>query len=368
MLLLAGCGGNKHKDSDGDNIEDADEDAGWEATIDLLGERIRRHVTSDPHLKDTDGDGLTDLEEFSFLAGLDPRSSDSDGDGLTDCQEARHTVRSQCEDPEFGGPFDGGYDTNPANADSDVGLGRYWQHHGYKDTTGTVHQLSWGDGLSDSQELAGFDIKLANGLNRHVTTDPNDPDSDDDGLDDGEEVLDYSGDPEVPDTDGDGCTDGRDPIPDRAERYVIGLQTFLLKVDHDAIEPSKGADLRIQGSFMDVAFDAPPSGGQAVQVGQETSIAALDPGAKGPTCNYPPFRPWVYVGLTNFLDIDGVGYEVLDVFSATKASAPQAINNEVWWNVRTGELSWSQDGSAPFAGPAHWAGADAEVWFSPHLA
>lgn len=369
MLLLAGCGGNEHKDSDGDSLEDRDEQAGWEATIDLLGRRVQRHVTSDPHLEDTDGDGLTDLEEFSFLAGLDPRSPDSDEDGLTDCQEARHTVRVLCEDPDFGGPFDGGYDTNPANADSDVGVGRYWQAHGYEDPTNSIHQLTWGDGLSDGHESKPYDITLANGNVRTITTDPLNPDSDGDGLDDGEEVLDYDGDPTVMDTDGDGCDDGRDPIPDRAERYVLGLQTFLLKRDHD-MEPSKGADLHISGSFMDVIFEVPATGGQAVQVDQEADISGLDPGAKGPTCNYSPSKPWVYIGLSNFLDLDGIGtqVEVLDVFSATKASAPQATDNEVWWNVRTGQLSWKQDGSAAFAGPAHWAGLDGEVRFSPRLA
>jgi hypothetical protein len=369
MLLLAGCGGNKHKDTDGDNLEDADEKSGWDVTIDLLGERVKHRVTSDPEKKDTDGDGLSDIEEFTFLAGLDPRSPDSDGDGLTDCQEARHTVVEQCEDPSFGGPFDGGFGTNPANADSDPGLGRYWQRHGFKDPTGSIHQLTWGDGLPDGQEVRPYDITLANGNVRSVTTDAMDPDSDDDGLDDGEEVLDYKGDPNVPDTDGDGCDDGRDPIPDRAERYVIGLQKFLLKVDHDTFDPSRGADLKVAGSFMDVVFESPSgNSGQAVQVNAETDISGLDPGSKGPTCNYPPYTPWVYIGLNNFLDIDATTFEALDVFSTTKATAPQATTNEIWWNVRTGQLSWGQDGAAPFDGPAHWVGADGEVWFSPRLA
>lgn len=368
MLLLAGCGGNQHRDGDGDNLEDRDEEAGWFATIDLLGERVRRHVTSDPGKADTDGDGLSDVEEFTFLSGLDPRSDDTDGDGLTDCQEARHTVDSLCRDPAYGGPYDGGYGTNPANADSDPGVGRYWQKHGYKDPTGSIHQLSWGDGLSDGEEVAGRNITLANGNIRFVLTDPLDPDSDDDNLDDGEEILDYSGDPLVPDTDGDGCVDGRDPVPDRAERYVIGLQKFRLKVDRDAADPGRGADLRISGSFMDVVFDTPAAGGMAVEVGAETDISSLDPGSKGPTCNYPPSSPWVYIGLTNFIDVDNAGYEVLDVFSTTKASAPQATSNEVWWNVRTGQLSWRQDGSAPFDGPARWAGTDGELTFSPRLA
>jgi hypothetical protein len=43
------------------------------------------HVTSDPYLKDTDFDGLSDFEEWQF--GTNPRLIDTDGDGLTDLRE-----------------------------------------------------------------------------------------------------------------------------------------------------------------------------------------------------------------------------------------------------------------------------------------
>ena len=39
-------------------------------------------ITSDPKVKDTDGDGLTDREEFELVT--DPQLADTDGDGLWD--------------------------------------------------------------------------------------------------------------------------------------------------------------------------------------------------------------------------------------------------------------------------------------------
>src|SRR5688500_13882699 len=119
---------------------------------------------------------------------------------------------------------------------------------------------------------------------------------------------------------------------------------------------------------MDVVFEPPAGGGQADQVGQEADIAGLDPGAKGPTCHYSPSSPRGYIGLSTFLGLDAAAQGVLDGFSATHATAPGAARNEVGWNVRSGQLSWGQDGADPFDGPAHWAGADGEVWFSPRLA
>ncbi len=62
------------------------------------------------------------------------------------------------------------------------------------------------DGLSDGEEVLDFE------------TDPNEPDSDDDGLSDGEEVLEFDTDPNDPDTDdggvpdGEEVLDGRDPL------------------------------------------------------------------------------------------------------------------------------------------------------------
>ncbi len=92
---------------------------------------------TDPSI-DTDGDGMTDYEEY--LLGSDPLvanaiTSDTDGDGLKDLDEVRN------------------YGTNPKATDSD------------------------NDGLNDSDEVTIYH------------TDPNKMDTDEDGLDDGFEVA-----------------------------------------------------------------------------------------------------------------------------------------------------------------------------------
>jgi len=62
------------------------------------------------------------------------------------------------------------------------------------------------DGLPDLFETNTTTFLDAN----HTGSNPFDPDSDDDGLDDGEEVLIYGTDPNVSDTDGDGFSDGEE--------------------------------------------------------------------------------------------------------------------------------------------------------------
>lgn len=49
--------------------------------------RAEEEKRCDPHLMDSDGDGLTDAEELAL--GTDPFSWDTDGDGLGDSLEVR---------------------------------------------------------------------------------------------------------------------------------------------------------------------------------------------------------------------------------------------------------------------------------------
>ncbi len=88
-VSFAGCIKNKN-DRDGDGIPDDREKEGWDMRVYYPGEKNATfyHVTSDVNKKDTDGDGLTDFEEFTYEGGAtDPRKKDTDGDGLTDFEE-----------------------------------------------------------------------------------------------------------------------------------------------------------------------------------------------------------------------------------------------------------------------------------------
>ena len=144
-------------DSDGDGISDIDEEANG----------------TDPNSEDTDGDGLSDSEEAEN--GTDPTSEDTDGDGITDGEELNEGTDPTNSDTDGDGIDDSAEEaegTDPTNADSDD------------------------DGVSDGEELD-------NG------TDPTNSDSDGDGLDDGSEAA-YGSDPNNADSDGDGVSDGEE--------------------------------------------------------------------------------------------------------------------------------------------------------------
>jgi len=85
-------------DADGDGRLDVDETRGYEIQVDTHGLGTEAglltvyRVTSSPTCVDTDGDGLSDLEEFEHKT--DPRNPDTDGDGLTDFEEVHRWLTS----------------------------------------------------------------------------------------------------------------------------------------------------------------------------------------------------------------------------------------------------------------------------------
>ncbi|UUZ58862.1 thrombospondin type 3 repeat-containing protein [Nocardioides sp. B-3] len=143
---------------------------------------------------DTDGDGLSDVDEAT--AGTDPTNPDTDGDGLTDGREV---------DSDGAGP-DTGTGTDPLRGDTD------------------------GDGLGDDAEL---DTDGA-GPDTGTGTDPLDADTDDGGAPDGAEVWagtdPLAGADDAPvsgDADGDGLTD--------AEEATTGTDPAMADTDGDGL-------------------------------------------------------------------------------------------------------------------------------------
>jgi hypothetical protein len=119
-------------------------------------------------LADTDGDGLTDLEELSHLAGIaDPVLADTDDDGTTD----------GLEDTDGDGTTDAAEiaaGTNPLDTDSD----RDGLDDAAESTAGT-----------DATDADSDDDGLLDGAESTFGTNPLDADSDDDDVFDGEEQM-----------------------------------------------------------------------------------------------------------------------------------------------------------------------------------
>lgn len=131
---------------------------------------------------DSDSDGLADFIELMY--GTDINKSDTDEDDLTDYQEIYLTGT----DPlKFDSITDG---ISDAEADSDS------------------------DGLTNKQEI-------------ELETDAINPDTDDDGLSDGDEINNYVTDPLNPDTDEDSINDG--------DEIVLGLDPLKTDTDDDGV-------------------------------------------------------------------------------------------------------------------------------------
>lgn len=132
-------------DPDCDGLSADIETAGWDVVITQGdGTTETRHVASDPALKDTDNDGLSDSEEFA--SRTDPTRSDTDGDMLSDYAELKV------------------YKSNPLRADTDG------------DSTGPI-----GDKPSDPNLWDGYEVLVSH-------TSPVLVDTDGDGKTDWEEI------------------------------------------------------------------------------------------------------------------------------------------------------------------------------------
>ncbi|HUR24388.1 MAG TPA: hypothetical protein VM327_00040 [Candidatus Thermoplasmatota archaeon] len=149
--VTGGSGGNGTLgDSDGDGLNDTKE-------TEQFGNLTAQNGTGDP-----DGDGLNNSAEFDL--GTNATKADTDGDGLNDKEDPSPL------DPSKPGTGNG---TGNATADLDKdGLPDAWEKQHFNSTTA---QTGSGDPDADGLDNKG---EYAAG------TDPNDPDTDGDGLND----------------------------------------------------------------------------------------------------------------------------------------------------------------------------------------
>ena len=234
-------------DSDDDGLTDAEEDVDLDGTVDP-GE-------TDPWDADTDDDGITDAEEvWGTLGSLtDPTDVDTDDDGLQDGTELGVTTGHDDTDPDVFVPdADDATRTDPLDDDTDDDC----LLDGTEDANGDgAVQLDEmdpelgdtdGDGLRDGTEIGitgpegtgSEPILCVPDEDPTTTTDPLDPDTDDDLLRDGLEDRDLDGswderetDPNNPDTDEDCLLDGEEDA--NANGFVDEGETDPLDADTD---------------------------------------------------------------------------------------------------------------------------------------
>ncbi len=214
--VTCGPSGPAGPDSDGDGLTDVQENT--------ITHTIPTNPDSDGDgindgAEDPDTDGLTNLEEVNGTknpfgkAPTDPNDPDSDDGGVWDGVEVGRGTdpNNKADDKPAPPPADGDGDgltdvqentltnTDPADADSD------------NDGVNDGAEDPDGDGLSNLEEVNGTE----NDLYKNEPTNPRNPDTDGDGLSDSEEIYETGTNPNVRDTDGDGTEDGlEDPDAD----------------------------------------------------------------------------------------------------------------------------------------------------------
>jgi hypothetical protein len=194
-----------------------DDDAAADPDSDGQSNADEATLGTDPDDADTDNDGLSDGAEVGFDGSVDstdtdPLDADTDDDGLSDGAETLGVDATE----------NTGDETDPLDADSD--------NDGLKDGTELGVTSMVAGGMSDENNVSydGTDDSAGNYVaDAHPAskTDPNNVDSDDDGLDDGVEDANADGeavftlggsgtegtgetDATLADTDGDGLNDG----------------------------------------------------------------------------------------------------------------------------------------------------------------
>lgn len=226
-------------DTDNGGVPDGSEDPNRNGQIDS-GEIDPNDPADDKTLMDSDGDGLSDAFETSI--GSDPMDADTDDDGVIDGQEPNPAADSDGDglinvldpDSDNDGLFDGtemGLDcSNPAtdpnamNCIPDAGpeepptspIDRDTDHGGVSDGSEDINKngkIDPGEGdpldpSDDPNQLDSDGDGLTDAFETAIGSDPMDADSDDDGAIDGLEAN------PADDTDGDGIINVLDPDSD----------------------------------------------------------------------------------------------------------------------------------------------------------
>jgi len=201
----------KNWDTDGDGVADSVEVATWDSVIfdrlDTNYSSLPTAISSDFDLIRSAGSSSTDPRDHA-----DPNAADTDGDGLGDqdelpygCNGVSDGYVNSADSDEDGLPDGREPDDDVAPASGNDGELNVWQEEFYQDACSPVSNGTQ-DTCPSMCDPDSDDDGLMDGEEFDMGTDPLDWDSDDDGLSDMEELRIYFTDPLNPDTDDDGAT------------------------------------------------------------------------------------------------------------------------------------------------------------------
>jgi hypothetical protein len=164
---------------------------------------------------DTDGDGVADADELN-LYRTNPTLADTDGDSVVDGEElfGTHTDPLLWDDVDPATSLLGPDSTNPVTAGAPADVTDASDPGMLAPTVATETDLD-ADNYADALE---GDLGL----------DPRNPDTDGDGVADGDEITIYRTEPTLPDTDGDGFSDGD-------ELFAAGTDPLTWNMQGDGI-------------------------------------------------------------------------------------------------------------------------------------
>lgn len=252
-------------------------------------------VACSPTPTDGDGDGYVGTDDPDdtnpCVPDLTVGPCDRDNDGLTNTEEIQHNTIQTNPDTDNDGLYDGEEVTGIDNVLTTVVATAISDPLDACDPIGLLTVDTDNDGLTDCEETTANDDPTTTANPNGNTSNPNDADSDDDGLNDGHEAT-LGTDPNDADTDDDGLTDGEEilSIDDPTTPTDPNGNTsdpLNPDTDNDGLNDGQEAEHNTDPNHPDTDQDGITDGNEvdpAVAGGVSSPTDPCDPNPDSPAC------------------------------------------------------------------------------------